>query len=117
MGALLTSRGRIDAELSRRIGIAASDFMKLQKLWEHSGVSRSQKLQCFEAAVVSRLVYGLATSWLVKTQRRRVDGFYAKCLRRILRIPSAFISRVSNQHVFDAAGVVPVSLQIEQRAI
>ena len=66
---------------------------------------------------MSRLVYGLATSWLVKTQRRRVDGFYAKCLRRILRIPSAFISRVSNQHVFDAAGVVPVSLQIEKQQL
>ena len=36
--------------------------------------------------------------------RRRLDGFHAKCLRRICGIPPSFISRVSNVDVITRAG-------------
>ena len=45
-------------------------------------------------------------------QLRRIDGFYARCLRRILRIPAAFVSRVSNKSVFRQAGVLAMSEQV-----
>lgn len=75
LGALLSADGRVDSELSRRIGMAADDFRSLQKLWGHANVPVAQKLRFFEALILSRLQSDLATMWLVTSQRRRLDGF------------------------------------------
>ena len=56
-------------------------------------------------------------SCLAASQRRRLDGFYARCLRKILRIRTAYISRVSNACVFQRAGVQPFSAQLQRRQI
>ena len=112
LGAVLCSDGRIDSELSRKLGTARGDFNKLQKVWGHSAVSLPDKLRFFNAFVLSKLRYGLATIWLVTAQRRRVDGFVARCLRRLLRIPAAFVSRISNATVLARAGVKPFSQQV-----
>jgi len=114
LGGLLSRDGRSDSELSRKIGTAAGDFKQLQRLWSHAGVSKKQKLQFFDAFVLSRLRYGLSSIWLVTAQRRRLDGFCARCYRRILRIPSAFVSRISNASVYRSAGRKPFSEQLLQ---
>ena len=46
-----------------------------------------------------KLLYGLHTACLSKAELRRIDGFYTRCLRRVLRIPPAYVSRVSNEVV------------------
>ena len=74
-------------------------------MWSHAGVSLHEKLQKFDSLVLARLAYGLCTQWLVTSQRRRLDGFVARCLRRLLRIPAAFYSRVSNASVHAQADV------------
>ena len=117
LGALITSDGRADSELSRRLGMAAGDFRELRKLWGNSGVTLKSKLHFFESLITSRLTYGLATMWLVTAQRRRLDGFYARCLRKILRIPHAFYSRISNATVLKRAGVAPLSQQLSYRQL
>ena len=108
----MSGDGRADSELSRRIGTAAADFRQLRKLWSHADVSVTDKLRFFQSLIVSRLQYGLVTMCLVTAQKRRLDGFYARCLRTILKIPAAFISRVSNASVFEKARVRPVSQQL-----
>ena len=115
LGGQLDKDGRVESELSRRIGLACGEFRSLQKLWGHSGISRRDKLACFHAFVVSKLLYGLSTCWLCKAQRRRIDGFYARCLRRIMHIPAAYYSRVSNLTVFQRAQVPALTQQLERR--
>ena len=117
LGALIDAEGRADSELSRRIGMAVWDFQNLQKLWRHAGASIRDKLTCLDSFVVSKLLYGLSTMYLVKSQRRRINGFYARCLRRILRIPAAYISRVSNVIVFEKAKVLPLTEHLEERQL
>ena len=112
LGAVIYGDGRADSEISRTIGAARADYYQLQKLWNHASVSVRDKLQFLHALIVSRLIYGLSTVWLVTAQRRRLDGFYARCLRRILRIPAAYVSRVSNTKVLLQAGVKPFSEQL-----
>ena len=112
LGATIYGDGRADSEISRKIGAARADFQQLQKLWNHANVSVKDKLQFFHALIVSRLVYGLSTVWMVTAQRRRLDGFYARSLRRILRILPAYVSRVSNATVFAKAEVLPFSEQL-----
>jgi len=105
LGGLISRDGRADSEISRKIGRAYADFRSLRSLWSHAGVSRSEKVRYFETLVLSRLAYGLSTQWLVTSQRRRLDGFVARCLRRLLGIPAAFISRISNATVYSRAGM------------
>ena len=117
LGGLISSDGRVDSELSRRIGLATAEFRNLRRLWNHSNLSRRQKVDFFHAYVVSKLKYGLATTWLVMSQQRRLDGFYARCLRRILGIPAAYVSRVSNANVLNEAGVKPLTTQLLHQQI
>ena len=46
-----------------------------------------------------------------------MDGFYVRCLRRALGIPSAFISRISNATVFRQAGVPPLSERLSKKQL
>jgi hypothetical protein len=117
LGALISSDGRVGSELSRRIGMAAREFRNLRRLWSHVDLSRTKKQDYFQAFVVSKLIYGLSTVWLVKSQQRRLDGFYARCLRQLLRIPAAYISRVSNMKVFDEAEVKPLTAQVMKQQV
>ena len=112
LGAVLCRHGRVGSEISRKLGTARADFNQLQRVWSHSDVPLQDKLKYFAAYILSKLRYSLATIWLVTAQRRRVDGFVARCLRRILRIPAAFVSRVSNATVLARAGLKPFSQQV-----
>ena len=44
-------------------------------------------------------MYGLSSAWLNVAEMRRLNGFQCRCLRVILRIRPAFVSRVSNAKV------------------
>ena len=109
------SDGRADSEISRKLGAARADLQQLAAVWKQANVPVKDKLQYFHSLIISRLIYGLASMWLMVGQRRRLDGFYARCLRSILRVPHSFISRVSNAQVFCKAGVSKFSDQLLQR--
>ena len=86
-------------------------------LCNQANVPAKDRVKYFQALIVSKLINGLSTMWLVTAQRRRVDRFYARCLRRILRIPASSVSRVSNATVLARAGVRPFSEQLLQRQL
>ena len=54
---------------------------------------------------------------MAKAQRRRVDGFYARCLRLLLGIPHSLNSRVSNKTVYDRASALPLTEQLAKRQL
>jgi len=117
LGAVIYSDGRADSEISRKLGAARADFQQLMKVWRHANLSVKLKLQYFHSLIASKLIYGLASVWLVVAQRRRLNGFYARSLRQILRIPAAYLSRISNAIVFQRSGVVNFSEQLLQRQL
>ena len=61
-------------------------------------------MRIFEVCIISKLLYGLVIAVLGKAERGRLDGFQARRLRRILRIPPSYYSRVSNARVLGMAG-------------
>ena len=99
LGSSLSADGRVGSELSRRIGASKADSHTLSKVWRHSSLPRSKRLQIFSALIESRFLYGLASACFTKAELRRIDGFQCKCLRRISGIPTAYYSRVSNATV------------------
>ena len=68
-----------------------------------------RRLQIFNAVIPPQLMYGLSSAWLTVAEKRRLDGFQARCLRKVLRIAPPFISRVSNKTVLNKANEKPFS--------
>ena len=99
LGTVLSHDGLPGHELGRRIGMAKADFLNLQKVWKHSSLHWTRKVEIFKALIESKLMYSLSCLCLSAVERRRLDGFHSRCLRCILGIPPAFISRVSNAEV------------------
>ena len=48
---------------------------------------------------------------------RRLDAFHHRCLRKLLRIPCSYISRVPNSEVLQQSGQMLLSALLEQRQI
>ena len=112
LGSLLSSDGEIMTAIKRRLGIARKDFEVLQSIWRHTSLTKAWKLRIFEACIISKLVYGLVTAVLNQNERRRLDGFQARCIRRILKVPAAYYSRISNVRVLKMVARRPLSEQI-----
>ena len=104
LGALLTTDGCNSHELNRRIGAAKADFLSIQKVWSHSSLTWKRKLYVFSALIESKLLYSLSSMCLKKADLRRLDGFQNRCIRKIIGVKPAFISRVSNVEVLAKAG-------------
>jgi hypothetical protein len=99
LGAVISADGDNNHELNRRIGMAKADFISLTKVWSHSSLTWKGKLRVFVSVVESKLLYGLSGMCLTKAQQRRLDGFQNRCVRKIVGIKPAFISRVPNVQV------------------
>ena len=103
LGALLSADGKCAAELSRRIGCAKADFKALAKVWSHSSLTWPRKLKIFSAMVECKLMYAMGACCLLVADARRLNGFQNRCIRKILGVKPAFISRVSNIAVLNKA--------------
>ena len=103
LGASLYADGGLKQELNQKLGTAWKDFGKLDRLWKRTALPVCKKIRILQSVVVSRLLYGLSSAWLNKAEVRRLNGFYCRCLRVILRIKPSYVSRVSNESVLRQA--------------
>jgi len=97
------------------MGMAKADFRSLSRVWSRSNLSKKRKLDIFAALVESKLLYGLSTAVYTKAESRRIDGFQSRCLRQLLKIPAAYISRVSNATVLQKCDVQALSQKLLDR--
>jgi len=109
LGATLDTSSQINRELNKKIGLAWGIFAKLLRLWNHSSLCARRKCEIFQSVITSGLLYGFSSAWLNAAEVRRLNGFQARCLRRILRIQPSFVSRVSNKSVLERARQTPYS--------
>ena len=103
LGAILRGNGQSHSEVNRRIALARADFRTLCKVWSHSSLTWKGKLKVFTALVESKLLYSLAAFSLGVAEQRRLNGFQNRCIRTILGIKSAYLSRISNKTVLEKA--------------
>ena len=95
LGGLISDDGTITTELSRRIGMAYSDFSALQRVWSHANITRNKKM-IFNACIISKLLYSLDVVWLRQNKLARIDIFQSRFLKRICRIQHSYYSWISN---------------------
>ena len=112
LGATIYNTGSVSSELNRRLGAAWNKFCKYARAWKRSSIHAIRKIEVFQSLITTKVMYSLSTAWLNKAERRRLDGFQARCLRKILNIPPAFVCRISNKSVLDKSGQTPYTLQL-----
>ena len=117
LGATIYSSGNMKQELVKRLGGAWGEFQMYTRAWKHTSINLERKLNVFGALVTTKVMYSLSSAWLNKSDRRRLDGFQARCLRHILNIPHSYISRVSNKSVLQQAGATSYSGQLLQHQL
>ena len=104
--------------MSRRLGAASKDFKALCSLWNHVGLSCLEKFAIYRSCICSKLLYGLQSAWINKALRTKLDGFHARCIRRILGVLPSYWSRVSNKDILERVHATPLSnLLLEQQLI
>ena len=119
LGGLLTCDGKATAEVTRRLGEGSRIFQSLEAVWKHASITTARKLQIYDSCVVTKIMYSLESLWLLKGERCRLDAFHHRFLRRILRIPPSYYSRISNASVLQQAGsrLLSTSLLLRQKAL
>ena len=115
LGVHLAADGSTTSELAQKLGQAEHDFKALRQVWNHSNISRQFKYQIYIACVVQKLLCGLEGAWINAAGKRKLDGFHARCLRRILHISPAFISHVTNAYVLQQLAAYPLSAILLER--
>ena len=115
LGSLVTNDQKMSKELGRRLSIAGATMKKLQEFWKHATVV--WKLRVFNAVITSQMLYGLDTSWLMKGELKRLDAAQARWLRRIMHIPAAYYSRISDETVRERSQQAKWSTQLLQRQL
>jgi len=81
----------------------------------HSSCTWPRKLRIYSALIESKLLYSLSCMCLTAAEKRRLDGFQNRCIRKILGIKPSFISRVSNLAVLEKAAHPAAISLLEKR--
>ena len=117
LGGLLSSEGRATREVCRRIGEGSQSFRTLSRVWSHSGISQWRKIEIYMTTVISKVLYSLDSLWLVQSDRQWQDAFHCRCLRKMLRIPCSYLSRISNEEVLGVACQQRLSTLLQERQV
>ena len=117
LGAVLTGTGGCCAALGRRIGEARGAFDKLCAVWKHANINKYEKIKIFEACISSKLLYSLECECLLAADRKRLDGFHCRCLRKVQGFLHPMISHISNAEVLASASAQPISITLRDRQL
>ena len=104
LGSTISSDGRIDAEIQRRMAKASASFGRLrQRLWNNHHVSTRVKGKIYRAIVLSTLLYG-AKAWTVyRRQVKKLHAFMMRHLRSIMRL--TWKDKVTNKEILGQIGL------------
>ena len=89
----------------------------LQRIWSHSNISIQRKMLLYNSLIISKLLYELDGTQLNESEKRRLDAFRAKCLRRILKVLHSFYNHVSNSQIWQAAHTQPLTSILVRRQL
>ena len=97
LGGVITSEGKSDKDVKRRIGFASGVMSSLKVIWQARDISLGTKVMVYESLVLSLLLYNSETWTLREDTKQRLRVFEMGCLRRILGVTRR--DRIRNAHV------------------
>ena len=102
------------ASLKSRLGTMQKTMHRFTVIWQ-SNLSRTKKLEKYHSLVSSKGFWGLHLLALGKEDFAKIERQHVRCLRRILKIPAAYVSRISNETVLKRARMPSAKSIIRQK--
>ena len=117
LGFLIGSKDTTKTTVQNKIRDIHFTMKQFKFIWQ-SKVSIKKKLDKFHSLVVSK-TWGVHLLTLRKGDFRRLESAYLRCVRRILGIKAAYISRISDSAVLKKAGLpsFQTTIRVKQFAL
>ena len=103
LGYMLTSDGRCDTEIKKRIAIAKDSFSKMSPIFKNHNLTMKTKFRVLKTYVWSVLLYGCENWTITEALRNRLEAAEMWFIRRMLRI--SWRAKKTNEFVLKKAGV------------
>ena len=103
LGYIITSDGKCDTEIKRRIAIAKDSFTKLNPIFRNHDILMATKFRVLKAYVWSVLLYGCECWTITEDLKKRLEAAEMWFIRRMLRV--SWTEKKTNEAVLDDAGV------------
>ena len=101
LGYIITSEGRCNTEIKRRIAIAKDSFSKLNPIFKNNNISIDTKVRVLKAYVWSILLYG-CESWTISNElKKKLEAAEMWFIRRMLKI--SWTEKKTNDAVLEEA--------------
>ena len=114
LGATVCKQGGGDEDIKARLGKARGAFVKLNRVWNSSNVSRKTKIRLYKTLVKPVLTYGCET-WKMMNEgdAKKIDVFQNRCLRRIMKIK--WQDKISNKVLLEMVNAERLSEEVRRR--
>ena len=102
LGSMISWTKPFETAFYHRAALAEEAFKKLRLIW-NSTLCLKERLKIFQATFLPVLTYGLDALTLTTPHLKRIDAFYIRFLRRVVRIKASYYSRIPNVEVYEQA--------------
>ena len=113
LGATVCKQGGGEEDIKARLGKARGAFVKLNRVWSSSSVSRKTKIRLYKTLVKPVLMYGCETWKMNENDAKKIDVFQNQCLRRVMKIK--WQDKISNRELLERANVEKLSEEVRRR--
>ena len=102
-----------EEDIKARLGKARRAFVKLNRVWNSSSVSRKMKIKLYRTLVKPLLKYGGKTWKMNEGDAKKINVFQDRCLRKIMKIK--WQGKISNRGLLERANVERLSEEVRRR--
>ena len=104
-----------ESDIANRKSLAWIAFWKLIKIWRAPHIPLKLKLDIYQTAVLSILLYGSETWVLTKKLENEINTFGTKCYRQILNISP--LSHTSNKTIYELTNREPLIVTVRKNQL
>ena len=97
LGSVISTNGNVDDDRNMKIGKAAENFKKMNKIWSSTTTSTRFKIRLYHSIILPYLLCTSETWRITVKLAKKLNEFHQRCLRRILKISYRY--HVTNDEV------------------
>jgi hypothetical protein len=106
LGSILSSDGKMDKEIAKRISVATYKFKLYDFIWRDKYIGLKTKTILFKVIVLPAFLYSCETWDLIEREYSRIGVVYMRFLRRLLGVKLS--DRLSNEEILSKCEMAPV---------
>jgi len=103
LGVIVSNKGGGGEEINHRINEGNKMFGAMNGIWKNGNMNRKIKMELYESVVLAKVLYGSEVWCMSASERKKLEVFEMKCLRRICGVNR--MDRVRNEEIKRRCGV------------